>query len=473
MRPWATSKLCFSNLLAALWLLLILTTHVTAGETDWPTNALSLVDCINLALAHNSSIQRSQSEVQAAHGIVIQTRAIALPKVQLASDYQKLDESSIDKLPLGGLESVPNLPAFSLSYANQNWATRIRLVQSLYEGGRIASSLRSARLIQEQAVLNHEIVISDALLLVRIAYDDVLVAEQQIAVQEASVKLLTLELTNTTRRFDAGTVPKFNVLRAEVELANARPRLIKARNSYRIAKNNLVNHLGFHVPPGVGEDVPLQLTGKLTAEPYELDLPILVSRALIQRPELTSLRKSVSLDQESVKSTRAGYLPSLQAVGGYSVHSSSFNRDVTDVLHGWFVGAQLTWDVFDGRLTEGKVLEARARVRQSEINLDGVTRRIELEVRTAYSNFIEAKEVLESQKKVLEQAEEALRLANARYDAGTGTQLDLLGAQTSLTEARSTQVQALHDYSVARTRLERAVGESLFQSQSNPTNPGA
>jgi len=87
-----------------------------------------------------------------------------------------------------------------------------------------------------------------------------------------------------------------------------------------------------------------------------------------------------------------------------------------------------------------------------------------LEVRGAYSNFIEAKEVLESQKKVVEQAEEALRLANARADAGTGTQLDVLSAQTALTEARSTQVQALRDYAVARARLERAVGNSAPQS---------
>ena len=85
-------------------------------------------------------------------------------------------------------------------------------------------------------------------------------------------------------------------------------------------------------------------------------------------------------------------------------------------------------------------------------------RQVELEVRTAYSNFIEAEELLRSQEKVLQQAEEALRLARARSEAGSGTQLDVLGAQTSLTEARTTQIQALHNYSVARARLERAVG---------------
>jgi outer membrane protein TolC len=88
-------------------------------------------------------------------------------------------------------------------------------------------------------------------------------------------------------------------------------------------------------------------------------------------------------------------------------------------------------------------------------------RQIELDVRTAYSNFIEAREILESQKTVQEEAEEALRLAETRATAGSGTQLDVLDAQTSLTQARTTQVQALHDYSVALARLHRAMGENM------------
>jgi outer membrane protein TolC len=149
--------------------------------------------------------------------------------------------------------------------------------------------------------------------------------------------------------------------------------------------------------------------------------------------------------------------------GGYGTRNSSFSDDLTFILHGWSAGAQMTWSIFDGLMTQGKMDEAKARLRQSQVNLDDTTRRIELEVRTAYSYFIEAREVLESQKKVLEQADEALRLATARSDAGTGTQLDVLSAQTSLTEARTIQIQALHGYSVARARLERAIGDNLYQ----------
>src|SRR5207247_2185567 len=207
-----------------------------------------------------------------AQGVVIQTRAIAIPKVRLTGNYSALEGTDVDKpaISIGG---------FTFGTA-QSWGSQIRLVQSLYEGGRIVSSFRAARLTQEQSLLNYQTAVANTVLDVQVAYDDVLLAEQQITVQEASVELLGRELADTTRRYDAGTVPRFNVLRAEVELANARPRLIRARNSFRIAKNNLANLLGLTVPREIFEDIPLQLTGKLEAEPYDMELPRALALAL-------------------------------------------------------------------------------------------------------------------------------------------------------------------------------------------------
>jgi outer membrane protein TolC len=429
----------------------------------WSTHALSLVDSIRLALAHNSAILQSQNELEATYGIVVQTRALVIPKVQISGKYQAVDPASIDKLQVSGGNGAGGGVPFALTYADQNWNVNIQVVQSIYEGGRMAVAVRSARLTRDQALANHQAAVADALLAVRLAYDGTLLAEQLILVQEASVKLLTLELENTTRRYEAGTVPRFNVLRAEVELANARPRLIKARNAFRIAKNGLINLLGYHVPLEIWEDIPLRLSGNLEAEPYEIELPAAISRALEQRAELTALRKGRALSQEAIQSARAGLLPSLQVFAGYGARSSSFSDNLAFVLDGWSAGAQLSWNIFDGLATKGKVDEAKARYRQAEVRLDDRTRQIEIEVRTAYSNFIEAREVLESQKKVREQAEEALRLATVRSDAGTGTQLDVLSAQTALTEARTTQIQALYDYAAARARLERAMGDNLYQ----------
>ncbi len=417
---------------------------------------MSLEDTINIALRQSPKLQRAQKSLEASEGVQIQTRAIAIPKVSASGNYTAVEPSSVDTPTI-------NIGTPFTFGTDQNWRSQVRIVQSLYEGGRIMSSLRAAKLIRERSLLDYQVAVADTVLEVQIAYYAVLLAEKQIGVQEASIELLQRELADTTRRFEAGTVPRFNVLRAEVELANVRPKLSRARNNLRISRNLLANLLGFTLATENTLDVPILLSGNLEAEPWDLQLSRALPLALQQRKEIESLRKTRSLRNEELISAKAGSKPSLQAFAGYGAQNSIFSSDLTDELHGWMTGVQLSWDLFDGGRTVGRVREARARYELAGVELDDVGRRIELEVRTAYSVFTEADEVLKSTEKVVTQADEALRLATARSDAGTSTQLDVLSAQTALTEARTTHVQALHDYTAARARLERSIGANLPQ----------
>jgi outer membrane protein len=421
----------------------------TTAVSGWLTKPLSLNEAIEMALRGNANILRSKADIEANQGIVLQTKAIALPVLRNTGNFTANDPGLTEQFP----RIIP------IPQPDQRWNLNLQLIQSVYEGGRIKSAFRTAQLSREQALLQYQTTVADTLLEVYIAYYDVLLAAQLIGVQEASVNLLGKELSDTQSRYEAGTVPRFNVLRAEVELANARPRLIRARNALRITKNNLATGLGYNLPTNVVEDIPLQLSDKLEAVPYDLSLPVAIGKALGTRPELGVLRKAEGLRREQIVNAKAGNKPSVQIFGGYGARNSNFSSDLSDQVHGWSTGVQFSWNWFDGFLTKGRVQEARALHSRSIIDLDDNSRRIEQEVRTAYSNFIEAKEVLESQRKVQEQAEEALRLAIARNEAGTGTQLDVLSAQTALTEARSTQVQALRDYVVALSRLQRATGD--------------
>ncbi|MEN9574241.1 MAG: hypothetical protein RL514_2096 [Verrucomicrobiota bacterium] len=417
----------------------------------WPTTPLSLRDAVEVALRQNSAVLKSQADLAAAYGVVVQARAVQFPRVTGTINHTLTDQGAIEQFPFGGGTRTPD----------QSWNVRVQITQSIYEGGKIDSAKRTADLTRDQALLQHQTILADTVLAVRVNYDDALLAAQQILVQDASLELLKKELQDNQRRFEAGTVPRFNVLRAEVELANSRPSLIRARNALRIAKNNLANLLGYAVPRTVVEDIPLQLAGKLEADPTDIELPIALAKALEQRTELAALRKGERLRQEAITTAEAGRRPSAQVFAGVGSHSSRFSQHLTRDVSGWDIGWQASWNIFDGWLVKGKVAEATALHRKSQEELDDISRRIELDVRIAHSHFLEAKEVLDSQKKVQEQAEEALRLANARTEAGTGTQLDVLNAQTALTIARSTQIEALHALSVARARLERAMGMTL------------
>jgi outer membrane protein TolC len=424
---------------------------VVTNVPAWLTQPLSLADALNLTLQQDAAVLQAKNDLEASYGIVIQTRAIAVPKIQATGSYEGISKNSIDS---------PNIPGITFG-TEQTWTTQIRVTQSIYEGGRMLSAFRTARLTKEQAMLQYQTVLADTLLLTRVSYYDVLLAAQQITVNEASVALLTAELQDQQRRFDAGTVPRFNVLRAEVAVANARPALIHARNDYRISKNNLSNLLGYNLPTNVWEDIPLHLTDSLDAAPYRIDLPVAIQDALQLRTELGALRKAEELSQENVVTAKAGYKPSIQIFGGYGDRSSQFTNELTFTRYGWLAGAQMSWDIFDGMLTRGKIVQAKALNQKAKTQVDDKARQVELEVRTSYSTFVEAREVLESQLKVQEEAEESLRLAKARADAGTGTQLDVLDAETSLTQARTTNVQALRDYDVARARLDRAIGRDM------------
>lgn len=427
------------------------TNTLTGTSTNlpaWVTRPLSLADAMNIALQQNPTILEAQNDLAASHGVVVQTRAVVMPKIQVTGQFEAIAKNSID---------TPEGANFTFG-TDKSWTVGVRIVQSIYDGGRMLSGLRAARLTKEQAFLQYDTVVADTLLATRVAYYDVLLAAQQIVVNEASVELLSKELQDQQRRFAAGTVPRFNVLRAEVAVANARPALIRARNQYRISKNVLSNLLGYNLPHEIWDDIPLQLTDKFDAAPYEIDLPAAIQEALQHRTDLAALRKGSELNKEAIVNAAAGYKPSVQIFAGYGDRSSQFTNNLTIQRHGWLAGAQLSWDIFDGMLTRGKVIQAKANYEKSKTELDNAARRIELEVRTDYSTFIEARDVLASQEKVVEEAEEALRLARARANAGTGTQLDVLDAETSLTQARTTQAQALHDYDVARARLERAIG---------------
>ncbi|HEY2081457.1 MAG TPA: TolC family protein [Verrucomicrobiae bacterium] len=468
--PWAVEL--FRNLSVLFGMVVCLAMAPVFAQTNsasgnstnapgWISQPLSMVDALNFTLQHNSTLQKARADLESSRGLVIQTRAVALPNIKATGNYTDTARHDINTFPT--FNNGTNGPATTNSFvqAHQSWDTQIRVTQTIYQGGRTLSAFRAARLEKEQAMFTYQSAVADTLLATRVAYYDVLVAEQQITVNEASVALLNEELQDQQRRYDAGTVPRFNVLQAEVAVANARPPLINARNAYRIAKNNLSNLLGYNLPRSVWEDIPMTLTDKLEANPYNIELPAAISQALERRTELAALQRTEGLQRENVINARSGYKPTIDAFAAYDWHNDQFSTDVGKELNGWMVGGELNWDIFDGFLTRGKVIQAKAQLAHAKADLEDRSRQIELEVRTDYSGLIEAREVLESQLKVQEEAEEALRLARARADAGTGTRLDVLNAETQLTQARTTQVQALHDYDVARARFERAIGQDM------------
>lgn len=433
---------------------------------------LSKVEALNLALAHNGTILQAQKDVEATTGIAIQTRAILYPHLLHTANYSVRQDSLIEQnqnleipsktlnfpAPIGSVD----LGGGHLSKTNnQAWDTEIQVVQSIYEGGRMHSAVRSSKLIQEQSVLAFESTVADTLLSVSNAYDDVLRTAKQIEVREAQVKFLTAYRDDTQTRFKAGAVPEFDVLRNEVELANGIAQQMQAIGDHRTAKQRFVELLGYDVPRSVSDDLSLKLTSSLEARPYRQNLAAALDEALRNRTEIAALEKEERIRDENIIVAKSGTKPSVQAFAGYELTSRLQSRNAGDELHGGLVGVQMSWPIFDGFLTKGRVIEAVAlRGKAGEAKAE-TTRIVELQVRTAWSDLRTAQSVLDAQNVNVKKAVRALELAEKRYKEGAGTQIDVLSAQTALTDARGSYVDALRNYSVARTSLLRATGADL------------
>jgi outer membrane protein TolC len=151
----------------------------------------------------------------------------------------------------------------------------------------------------------------------------------------------------------------------------------------------------------------------------------------------------------------------VQAFAGYELTSRVGTRNAGDYVNGALAGVQMSWPIFDGFLTKGRVDEAKARRGKAAEAKAETTRVIQLQVRSAWSDLRTAQSVLTAQAENIRKAERALELSKSRYGAGAGTQIDVLNAQTALTEARGSYVEALGNYSVARATLIRATGADL------------
>jgi outer membrane protein TolC len=406
---------------------------------------LDLKEAIVFALENNFAIRQARERIRQQEGIEIQMRARQIPNVSaIGIDTGNTKEISSD---------TPQ--------ATSSWEVTLEARQVLYAGGGVTASVKSAQLAREAAVFELKGIINQQLLAVRTQFYTVLLAKEKIQVQEENVTLLESQLKDTQSRFAAGTVSSFEVLRAEVALANGQPPLIQARNDYRIAIEQLRQVLGFVTNYGPTATKVPEFVGTLEVGPppgYQLTDALAAAHA--NRPELQQLARLENSGEQNVKANRAAYQPEIDLVGSYNwIRNPLTSAAWNERLEGWIAGVQAQWNIFDGRATAGRVVQARSQLEQAKLSLAEATLSVEVQVRQAYSSLIEAWELVQASVKTVEQAQEALRLANVRYDAGTATQLDVLTSQVALTEARLNELQADYTYNVAQATMRQAVGQ--------------
>jgi outer membrane protein TolC len=405
---------------------------------------VDLDTAVALALQNNFTIREARERIRQQQGVIVEMRGKGLPNVAAAGSYQE------------NTQSISQTEPSSTNF----WQGQVTASQTLYAGGGVRAGVKNATLNRQAAVYDLEGTINSVVLDVRTKFYTVLLDQAQLKVQQENVALLQSQVTDASNRFRAGTTSSFDTLRAKVALANGEVTLITARNSLRIAIEQLRQSLGLVNHPGN----PMQRTptyvGELKYEATHFELEACLAAARVHRPELMRLTKLREAGEEAVTTAKSNYYPNLVLSGGWEIEKTpfSFTPGGSSQVNGWLVALKSQWNIFDGASTAGRVAQSRSLLEQSRLSLDEQALGIDVQVRQAFSSWEQANELDAATQQTVAQAEESLRQATARYDAGSATHLDVLQSQVDLTQARTNLVQAHYTYAVAIAQLKQAMG---------------
>jgi outer membrane protein TolC len=453
----------------------------------------TLDQAILTALQRNPDILRAEQEIKRTKGVILEIGAQALPHINANAAFDWTDphllgsgsrvlNSNVTTSPapvttLSSSQAAPDAgnagSANNLNQTDVSYNLRITGTQLVFNGTTLPA-IRGTFFQRDSAYFAFRNVLDQVISTVKTQFYQIVVNKALIGVQEQSVRLLESQLKDQQNRFEAGTVPRFNVLQAEVALGNQIPNLISAQNNYRISQLVLAKTIGLDFDPRRGDNPPLEVIGEMPYIPRNIALVDAIELGKQRRPFLKQARANVLNQIEQVHVALGGFLPTINASGGYEWISSPFSTSIDDISKGWVFGLVGNWNIWDSGETYGRVKQQRALLSETKITYDDDVRQVELEVQQAYSNLQQNRELIQSQEKNVEQAEEALRLSKARLDAGAGTQLDVLNAQVQLLTAQSTRLQALFGYNSSLSEFDRVTGtQSVYTESFNHLSPHA
>jgi outer membrane protein TolC len=430
----------------SLGLFILLLSGRGASSEDAPaaTGRLTLQEAVEIALGHHPSLLAARGGLQIQEARVGEARSNFLPQLNLNSDYTRATANPTPSWLSGSLTRTdPSNKAYN------NYSAGLSLQQLIYDFGKTGAAVESARENLRGSDLSEAASRQTVVVNVKVAYFGLLAARRLVQVDEETVRQFEQHLEQVEGFHKAGTRARFDVTKAEVDLTNARLELIKARNSAEVARVTLANAMGVTARP-IGE-----LEDPLTFKKVEISEDQAVQAALANRPEVLSLASQRRAAESSVRSVQRNYFPVLSGIADYTYRGQEF-----PLAWNWDAGLSLTFPIFSGNLTQSQVAEARGNLVVIGANEEALRQNVILEVHEAFSSLKEAEERVQTSDIVVRQAEENLDLANGRFQAGLGASVERTDAQVLLTNAKTSQVQALYDYRTAEARLQKAMGRS-------------
>jgi outer membrane protein TolC len=418
---------------------------------------LTLVDAVRRALEQNLTVRQAAIQVAIARTQVSQAEAGLYPTVSIsASNTQQTVpgsgplQGSIN-IPSAGIVNAPFTAVLPSSPPPQ-WNARGNIQYTVYSGNAVQDQIAIARANLRGQESAFTATADQVVLAVRQAYYNYVQSEQQVAAAQRAVDASQENVRVTQAQVNVGTSPQFNLLQAQVQLAAAQRNLTQAKAAAVLAEQQLAAVVDLPISSAIQATTPLSLPT------LPQDVEALVKQALANRPEIAQGQAAIQAAQAAIDLAAAGLRPNIAITGGPSIAS---NSPTSNVPVTWAGTIEMTLAVFDGGLTRAKVAQARQQLALTRVQLEQTQQTVEQQVRAAYLNLQQAAEQLASAQTGLIAAREALRIANVRFQAGVGTQLEVVTAIQNLAAADAAVVQALFQYNLAVAQIDQAIGAQV------------
>ena len=459
----------FSRFHYSIWvgtfLLLLITFSISAEEPK----VLNLEQSLQIAKQSNLTIQAAEQKLKSAEAQISVARAAMLPRLSANGNYtyfKDVQKSVIQAeggfgFPIPGEEmddmSTPSVDNESelieLEFgAHHNIQGTVSLSQPIFAWGRYYYNYQAAKLGYEAAQKELTAAYNKLRLDVYEAFYRVLIVQEFVKVAEQSVELIEKQLGIAQTSFDAGATTNFDVLRAKVQLANAKSLLIRAKNGVKIAKNAYKTLLNLPLSEAISVEGSFEITE------VKIQLDELIKLALEKRAEITRSQLNEQAGQKQLSVAKTRNLPDLAFFSNYQI---SHNERLTQMNRIWSLGLQINIPIFDGFASRAGVKQSESVLKQLQLGTKQTMSIVESEVRNAYLALLEAKTLIDVQRETVAQAQESVRIATLRFENGMITTVELTDTQLALMQSKVNRLQAQHDYVVGLARLEKALGQKI------------
>ena len=442
------NKLTKRFLLLSAALTMALSQSAFAGETV----ALNLDDAMLRAFQTNPTVSIAQYELdsaRASYNAARQSRGISITASH-TTQRGGYDDNIVKKTDATGAWTGEYWKGIGNSHSNGLTASL-----PIFTGGKLKGTIKQAKANYQYNQVGVQRTYNEMRSTVTDGYFTMLQADNMQKLSAESVARLEDHLKNVQAQYDVGVVAKVDVLRSQVELANAKQTLIQAENSYQVAEANMNKIVGLPM------DTNLKLDNLLVYNAYDQNMDDCLAYAAEHRPELMQAQYNVDAAKGALMVARSGHMPQVAASASQSWSDTNWPGDEKG---NWGVGVNVSMNVFDTGVTLSKIHGAEADLKKAEETYRNTVDSVNLDVRSNYLGLREAEKRISTTKLAVEQADEDYRIAQLRYMSGVGTNTDVLDAQVALTQAKTNYTQALYDYNTSKTALETSIGVPM----SNP-----